>query len=284
MTVPESVKRLLPPGAFRTDDHQYYFNGEGPYPGTTSVIDVLQKWALTSWKQREAARAMYDMLVAAEPLTEYPSNLPRAEHEKQMIQAAIEQADEQRDKAATVGSGVHLLADLQVKEEAGIPLTASESAQKPLVTPGEWEPYLQAYRGFLQRYSASSIVSSEKMIWSANGYGGTYDLLMLIDNELWLLDIKTSKGFYPEYGLQLAAYRWADGIILPGDPRLYPMPEIQHTGILHLRPDVYKDTGWRLIEYGTTYMDDYIAYLGALEAYKWNQKKRFSKSTLNTVS
>jgi hypothetical protein len=128
------------------------------------------------------------------------------------------------------------------------------------------------------------VVSSEKAVYSLNGYCGTYDLLVLFECDchrgLWLIDIKTSKSYYPEYGLQLAAYRWADYIVLPGDPHLYPMPDIQHTGILHLRPDQYQE-GWRLIEYPTTYEDDYLVFLGALEAFRWRKANRFSKSVLN---
>ena len=41
-----------------TDDHKYYFNGQGPVPSVTTVTDALQKWDLMAWKQREAARAM----------------------------------------------------------------------------------------------------------------------------------------------------------------------------------------------------------------------------------
>jgi hypothetical protein len=96
---------------------------------------------------------------------------------------------------------------------------------------------------------------------------------------LWLIDIKTSKGYYPEYGLQLAAYRWADSIILPGDPREYPMPEVHRSGVLHLRPDQYKE-GWRLIEYPITYEKDYMTFLGALEIYKWRKEGRFTKTNL----
>jgi hypothetical protein len=100
-------------------------------------------------------------------------------------------------------------------------------------------------------------------------------------NDLWLIDIKTSKGYYPEYGLQLAGYRWADYIILEKDPTLYPMPQIQRTGVLHLRPDQYPDTGWRLIEYPTTYEKDYLAFLACLEIHQWKEAKRFTKSQLS---
>lgn len=307
---PASVKSLLPPGAFRTDDHRYYFNGKGPVPGATSVLDVLMKWDLVNWKQREAARAMWTALnprTGVLPDIEVEEGTDAEElkrTEEALIKWSIAKADETRDRAAKIGSGVHLLADIESRDG----LEASEKARKAGLVPDEWIPYLEAYRGFLGRYSASSIVSSEHMVWSDDGYGGTYDLLMKIprlaeqhgkgheigpdlctmcqaSNELWLIDIKTSKGFYPEYGLQLAAYRWADAIILPGDPRPYPMPQIDRTGVLHLRPDLYTDTGWRLIEYPTTVEDDYMGFLGALEAYKWHQKKRFSKSVLklNTV-
>ena len=102
--------------------------------------------------------------------------------------------------------------------------------------------------------------------------------------DLWLLDIKTSKGYYPEYGLQLAAYRWADSIILEGNPSPWPMPVIHHAGVLHLRPDQYPDTGWRLIEYPITYEKDYMSFLGALEVYRWRKEGRFLKSVLNPVT
>jgi hypothetical protein len=143
----------------------------------------------------------------------------------------------------------------------------------------EARPYLEAFRSFLGRYSASAIVSSEKAVFGF-GYAGTYDLLMRIDGELWLIDIKTSKGYYPEYGLQLAAYSRARYIGLEGDPTQYPMPQVQRTGILHLRPDQYPDTGWRLVEYPVTDRD-YVAFLGALELWQWKSERRFSKSILN---
>lgn len=286
---PPAVVNLIGPGAFRTDDHRYYFNGQGPVPGVTSVLDVLMKWDLVNWKVKSAVELTALMLrMDGEPYAF--TDLP------ELTRLVKIQIDEKRDRQAKTGTGVHLLADLQTQAAAGNALAASEMDSKAGLVPDAWIPYLDAYRGFLGRYSASSIVSSEKMVWSAAGYGGTYDFLMRLDAGtcpgysslhgdpcLWLIDVKTAKGAYPENGLQLAAYRWADGIILPNDPKLYPMPVIHHTGLLHLRPDLYTDTGWRLIEYPTTVDDDYMGFLGALAAYEWRSKKRFLKSGLNTV-
>jgi hypothetical protein len=252
-----------------TPDHRYYWNGKGPVPSVTTVLGIMDKPAVVQWKAKESARAMFRALAAgAEPA-------PEPVTEEEMINWAVREADKARDTAASLGSSVHLLADLVGQYPGG-----SESPYKGFQVSDDTIPYLTAYRGFLGRYSASSIVSSEHIVWSLNGYAGTYDLIMLIDGELWLIDIKTSKGFYPEYGLQLAGYRWADSIILPGNPEAYPMPQIQRTGVLHLRPDQYSDTGWRLIEYPTTYEKDYIAFLACLELYRWKSEGRFTKSRL----
>lgn len=258
----------LPPGAFMTPDHRYYWNGKGPVPSVTTVLGIMDKPAVVQWKAKEAARAMFRAFIQAEPA-------PEPVTEEEMVNWAVREADKARDAAASLGSSVHLLADLVGNAPQG-----DEKAEKGFQVSDDTIPYLDAYRGFLGRYSASSIVSSEHIVWSLNGYAGTYDLIMLIDGELWLIDIKTSKGFYPEYGLQLAGYRWADSIILPGNPEAYPMPQIQRTGVLHLRPDQYSDTGWRLIEYPTTYEKDYIAFLACLELHKWKSEGRFTKSRL----
>jgi len=268
-TVAEGVNSLLPVGAFMTTDHRYYMNGEGPVPSVTTVLSIMDKPAVMAWKAKEVAKVAI----------RNPKMIREIENEQgedEAIRWMVRKSDEARDRSAKLGTGIHLLADMVSR--------ASESLSKGFEVGEQEKPYLNAFEDFLDRYSASSIVSSEHMVWSLNGYAGTYDLLMQIDGELWLIDIKTSKGYYPEYGLQLAAYRWADSIILPNDPKMYPMPEIQRTGILHLRPDQYPDTGWRLVEYPTDYHKDYITFLGLLEAWKWKNEGRFTKAKLNTGS
>ena len=118
---------------------------------------------------------------------------------------ALAEVRNTRTNAASVGSGVHHLADMALR--------ASESDPTGWQTDESTQPYLDAFRAFTDRYSRSSFVSSEKMVWSLNGYAGTYDLLMMIDGQLWLIDIKTGgqnstkqgAGLYPEFALQLAA-------------------------------------------------------------------------------
>lgn len=253
----ELVKSLLPVGAFRTDDHRYYLNGEGPKPSVTTVLEILDKPALSTWKAQQAVRGLY-RLYAEDGAADFS--------EDEAVKWALAEVRKNRDGAASIGSGVHHLADMASR--------ASGSDSKAFQVSEQEKPYLDAFNAFTEAYSRSSFVSSEKMVWSLNGYAGTYDLLMMIGNELWLLDIKTGRRVdYPEYALQLAAYRWADWIILEGDPRTFDMPDVQRTGILHLRPDTYK-AGYCLYEVPTTYDSDYLTFLGLLEAYKWKQLQR----------
>lgn len=275
--VPESVKSALPPGAFMTADHRYYFNGEGPYPSVTTILEVMSKPALVTWKAKETARALYRGMSERGGVYEL--------NEEEAIKWALKESDKARDTASSVGTSVHLLADM-VSRSPEKPVTGFQVSEETI-------PYLEAFRGFLAFLEAQGgrIVSSEKAVLSQNGYAGTYDLLVQMEcrdgsceqfpshMHLWLLDVKTSKNLYPEYGLQLSGYRWADSIILPNDPRPYPMPEIHRTGVLHLRPEQYKE-GWLLVEYPTTYTEDYLTFLGCLEVYKWRKADRFNTSRL----
>lgn len=265
-------------GVYMTPDHRYYLNGQGPVPSVTTVIGVLDKPAVVAWK----ARATADAIISNWP---HVSKLIAEEGQDAAAKWGVREADKARDTAAALGTSVHRLADL-------IGTGGSDDGSEGFHIDTGTLPYVRAFQAFLARYGGSqSIVSSEKAVWSANGYAGTYDLLMQLpaqveagytgdETELWLIDIKTSKAYYPEYGLQLAGYRWADSIVLPHTPVVYPMPQVQRTGVLHLRPDQYPDTGWRLIEYPTDHEKDYMTFLGALEIWRWQQAKRFTKSAL----
>ena len=254
-------------GGYRNSDHQYWFNGEGPLPSVTTILEVISKPAVGVFKAKEAARAVFHALATADAVAD--EVLP--EIEDQWVAYGLKESDKARDLAAELGSSVHLLADL---------VGGSETASNGWQLSEQEKPYVEAYRDFLGRYGRSSIVSSEHMVWSLDGYAGTYDQLMMIDGELWIIDIKTSAhGPYPEWGLQLAAYAWAHWIIVPGQHAPHSMPAVMRFGILHLRPDLYPDTGWRLIEYPCT-SRDYGAFLSALDLWKWKKEGRFTKSAL----
>lgn len=77
-------------------------------------------------------------------------------------------------------------------------------------TPKELKPYIDAFNNwaseqeYLQDIEPEVFVRSEKY-----GYAGTADLICDIRGETWLIDFKTSKAIYDEYGLQIRAYGYA---------------------------------------------------------------------------
>lgn len=242
-------------GVSMTARHEYRFNGKGPYPSVTTILGIMDKGhALAYWFGKRVAEA-------AVQRDEWRS-MPPAD----AVVWLAKQPDDNRNSSAVLGTLVHQYADMAAR---GLRIDA-----EGLQPPQEAIPYLQAFAGFLGRYGASAIVSSEKAVWSDSAaYAGTYDILMLIDGQLWLVDIKTSAGVYPEYALQLAGYGNAEYIVLPFDPTRYPMPKVERYGVLHLRPDKYPDTGYRLIELAVGHRE-YVAFLAARELWQWRQEHK----------
>lgn len=93
-----------------------------------------------------------------------------------------------------------------------------------------------------------TLISSEEFVYSdEDKYAGTADLLVEIEGEVWLLDIKTSNALHKSYDLQLAAYAKAFKEVADID--------IHHTGILWLKAatrtegkkkGVYQGKGWQI--------------------------------------
>ena len=84
---------ISPIGAYATPDHLYYFNGVGPVPSVTTVLGVLDKPAVGTWRAKGAARA----------LLEANGHIPDEWSEDERIRWALAQIDEYRDQAADLG-------------------------------------------------------------------------------------------------------------------------------------------------------------------------------------
>ena len=64
------------------------------------------------------------------------------------------------------------------------------------------------------------VIASEITVFNREHlYAGTLDLLAVMpDGKRYVIDWKTAKAAWPEYSLQIEAYRMADGAVVPGDP------------------------------------------------------------------
>lgn len=141
-----------------------------------------------------------------------------------------------RDRAADLGTQVHEWIEAH---RLGKPM--------PKVPPAV-APYLAAFEKFLADFEPDYHMVEASVYNRAEHYAGTLDAIVrlrlpLNDREgQYLLDAKTGKGVYPETGLQLAAYRFAE-FVGAADGSEVDMPPTDGGVVLHLTPN-----GYRLIE------------------------------------
>lgn len=128
---------------------------------------------------------------------------------------------------------------------------------------------VKAYMDRLAQFFADwqpEVIAAETKVYHRNtrgqAYAGTLDLLVKIDGETAVIDIKTGRNVWPEAALQINAYAYADFLIAdpnhpgaiqrtPGRGRRWyewhgppadeiEMPDVQAGYALHLRPDGYQ--------------------------------------------
>lgn len=245
-------------GAYRTPRHLYYFDGEGPWPGATTVTDVLDKPALVTWKRKQVALAA---LEHAERLV-IDREAGNAEAAVAFLMATRNTGDDGRNRGSRIHTAIEGI--LRHKSPVVSPedMSAAEGARSWLNQ--------QALEHGLRSLEIESYVINPTL-----GYGGTVDLIAEIDGEVWLLDWKSGASVawpngrvYDEMRLQLAAYAHGEFVARPADPTRYPMPAITRYGIVHVT-----DSGTRLYDAEVS-EDDWIAFRAALYLHQWRKPWR----------
>ena len=76
--------------------------------------------------------------------------------------------------------------------------------------PDQYRGYIKAFYQWTKDYKIDKIIAHEKQVRSDKyGYAGTLDLLVKSNNNIILVDIKTGKGIYETYHMQVSAYKQA---------------------------------------------------------------------------
>jgi len=165
----------------RRNGYYYLDNGDPngrEYVSVTTVLQVIAKPALMYWAAKTAAKAaLKDPSISEE------------EASKSIYGA--------KKKAGIRGSDVHKFVETYKK---GGKVTIRK----------ELKPYADAFVSFLGQ-TDPKIKENEKEIYSDKyKYAGTLDIIMEDkQGKVWIVDIKTTSGVYPESGLQLVAYKQA---------------------------------------------------------------------------
>lgn len=175
---------------FNPIGHRYTVNGEKKI-GVTTALSVISKPALLQWAVNVAidelkvnlkAGVAYDELQLANTLES-----ARLAHKKK------------KEEAAGFGTLVHNWIEKYIKGQN----------PEPLVN----KTLNDAVQTFLKWVEQNNVkfIASEKPVYSKKyDYCGTIDFICEIDGKKYIGDLKTSKGIYDEYSMQVAAYRYAD--------------------------------------------------------------------------
>jgi hypothetical protein len=113
---------------------------------------------------------------------------------------------EQREEAAEVGKVAHAMVEQHVKG-----LTFADTLQdfSAIPTPlmGKAQKAFNAFKTWERQTSLKIVATEESMTCGCHRFGGTLDAIGQIDNQLCLIDFKTSNAIYQDMLYQLAAYR-----------------------------------------------------------------------------
>jgi len=171
--------------------YRYYTIDGKKFPSVTSILNVLNKPQLVNWAVRLTRDYIKQELFAfrrADSLTDLDLG--------NLLAKSAAEHDRVRNAAADHGIVVHS----SIASYIG---NTSNVAQN--------DPVIIAFRKW-QEGAHFLPVASERLVSShEHGYAGTADLIGTLNGRLALLDIKTGRGVYPEYKLQLAAYAVALG-------------------------------------------------------------------------
>lgn len=222
--------------------HSYLLDGAKADGVTWIISNGVPKPALTNW----AAKTVAETAVQQHDRWHDMSEGAAIEWLKQSPYS-------DRDKAANRGTKVHTFAER---------LADGEEVEVPEELTGHVDAYLQ----FREDWQPSNELLELTVLNRAHRYMGTLDLICLLGDERWLLDIKTNRsGPFGEVALQLAAYRHADAFLDPTTGDEIAMPEIDRAGAIWVRAD-----GYDLIPFDTG-PDVFRQFLYAQQIAHWTQ-------------
>ena len=217
-------------------------------PSVTTVLGILDKSdALSPWAVGCAMQYIRENRVGYKE---------RGETLEDLLGKAKNEWRNVKETAADIGSEIHGLIEryLQHGHDAV----------------GQYRPEVE--RGFLafleweQAHGVKWIKSEMTIFHPEHYYAGTLDAICVYEGKRYLIDFKSSKGFYDTYGMQIAAYRGAAEAM--GEPT-------DGCGILRLD----KKTGlpeWK--DYTKRQERDYNAFLKLLDYYYAAAGRRFKNN------
>jgi hypothetical protein len=199
------------------------------FPSVTNILGVIDKPALKFWAAKSAAEAAVRYFNERRVLFEATGDWSL--DPKEAVETIKRAPWRKSGDAAERGTDVHAAVEELV-------------CKGMLYEPEEWSPEVLAhvaqYQRFADDFEPFPLFAEATCYSTTYGYAGTLDIIAdLPGRGLFVLDIKTGKGIYPEAALQLAAYRWADYMITGPPWERHEMPPTVGAAALHLQANKY---------------------------------------------
>lgn len=240
------------------------------FVSVTTVLHVVGKDGLPYWAAKTVQEYAQDVLpLMVKAARRKPCDVKgddRCGICRDCVGLELRRAPERiRDEAGERGTLLHHIAEHDVLSGGEILPHSPEIA-----------PYVKQWQALRRQFAPSFDAAEMTVINRTHMVAGTLDSVMRLGwcppkyrhliGEPMVADIKSGKGVYPEFALQLSAYANAEAVLLP-DGRELPMPDITDTGLLlHIRPDNY----WvRPVAVSRRTFD---VFLRVLDFYRWLDK------------
>ena len=165
-----------------------YIKGEDYVIGMTTILNYLAAPALENWKRNQLTEAMQDQMkehLSIDVIDKIIINAKATLHKKQ-------------EGVLSIGKVVHKLAEQWLRKE-------KFKLPEDLVV-------LNCFKKFQRFWKKNKLklMESEKILYSTKGFAGTLDIIAKDPKgNLWLIDIKTSVGFFINMIYQLHGYKLA---------------------------------------------------------------------------
>lgn len=190
-TQDRSVEVKMPFGdyVFSEDKHLHMLNGKS-LTGVTTALKVIGKGdVLVQWSANQAIEYIKQNAIEIDNDEGFFYGAT-----SELLEEAKKAWRGSRDKAGGFGTNVHNAIELWIKKEPIPELDVME--QKAFNNFTTW-----AVENKIEFLESERHVASKEM-W----IGGILDLVFKKDDKIYIGDIKTSSGIYPEYFFQMGAY------------------------------------------------------------------------------
>lgn len=177
--------------------------------GIMRVTTTDERWYLKPAIDDEKGLPIYEQRPSVTFITAY---YPKGKFFEEWLKKNGDEAELIKRLAGEKGTKVHKACEMLLRGEE-VPIDAkfiNPTTEQPEELSVEEYRCIMSFAAWWKTLKNVAIVGSEFLIWPTSyNFAGTVDLLLEIDNELYVIDLKTSQSLHEEHKLQISAYKHA---------------------------------------------------------------------------